>query len=527
MSANLIQLLSTKNINYITKNPSITFFKNKPKKIDNIFLTTETYKNNDEIIDFNKSKTFIISNNSDIIKYIYIKISIPQIIIPKYGKFAWVEKLGFAIIKSIDLIIEDKKICSITSKYIDIYNQLYNNYNINELIGNIKVLSDYNSNDKPSYDLIIPLDFWFNKNSLLQYTYTNYIKFNLTLENINNLIIKNDFITNDFIKNIKIENCEFISTNINITNNQKNNLSNNQIFERIFCSEPETITSNKNVKIDNNQPIKEFHWVIVNNNWSNNIFLGYTINSWDSEILNISKKILLRSIYISDNNKDYKGSWELFLPNTTTNSINNKINIINDSLKNIYLNTSSIIQNNNNNLTNKIQANILINNSEQIIITYINSNITIEDISIPITSKTIDTRVPYSDLSIENKYLLGDVYCNIFSNYTNVLDKSKSIIKSSELIIDNVSRIKKQKEYYFNFYIPYTYYPACPDIGINTYTFTTNPNLSYDKQLLRGFLNIKENQTCNLIININEELINGTLYLFTNTYSNLLNGTLV
>ena len=83
-------------------------------------------------------------------------------------KFAWNNNLGHVIIDKIDVLIGGELIDRQTGDYFEHYYQrcgkkrLDNVYN--KMIGNISTMTTYDTNVKPKYELLIPLNFWFNKN---------------------------------------------------------------------------------------------------------------------------------------------------------------------------------------------------------------------------------------------------------------------------------------------------------------------------------------------------------------------------
>lgn len=98
-------------------------------------------------------------------------------------KFAWVKKLGYAMIDYIQIMIGDQVVDKLYGKWMSIWNELTGNYKSRELlnreIGNVDTLTSYDRTVKPKYTLIIPLDFWFDLSTLaipivaLQYAQIN------------------------------------------------------------------------------------------------------------------------------------------------------------------------------------------------------------------------------------------------------------------------------------------------------------------------------------------------------------------
>lgn len=82
-------------------------------------------------------------------------------------KCAWVKYIGISIIEYIDIVIGGYRIDRHLGIWIGIWIQLtYKESQIkifNELIGNVPQLTDFNNKKKPSYDIYVPLSFWFNK----------------------------------------------------------------------------------------------------------------------------------------------------------------------------------------------------------------------------------------------------------------------------------------------------------------------------------------------------------------------------
>jgi hypothetical protein len=81
--------------------------------------------------------------------------------------FAWQSKIGNLLIKQIDLEIGGQKIDRQFSDWLNIWSELtINSYlqpTYNKMIGNIDILTKYDANSKPQYQLLIPLQFFFNR----------------------------------------------------------------------------------------------------------------------------------------------------------------------------------------------------------------------------------------------------------------------------------------------------------------------------------------------------------------------------
>lgn len=166
MAGGLIQLVAySKQDIFLTHDPQITFFKVVYRRHTN--FTLEVIPQNFlDTPDFGKRVTSIISKNGDLIRNMHLVIDLPSI--PKFDneiiKFAWVKRIGYAIIKTIDIEIGGELIDRHYGDWLNIWHELTmsNKMNLNHILGDIKELTDY-TNGKKSYRLMIPLRFWFNR----------------------------------------------------------------------------------------------------------------------------------------------------------------------------------------------------------------------------------------------------------------------------------------------------------------------------------------------------------------------------
>jgi hypothetical protein len=80
-------------------------------------------------------------------------------------KFAWIDRIGHAIIESIEIKIGGNKIDKHYGDWLNIWYELTANRDMEsiyyKMIGNVSELTTYDRSIKPSYILKIPLQFWF------------------------------------------------------------------------------------------------------------------------------------------------------------------------------------------------------------------------------------------------------------------------------------------------------------------------------------------------------------------------------
>ena len=204
MGLGLLLLVSVGKENiYLSTQPEITFFKIAYKRYTNFSIeTVAQYFMNTP--DFGRRVTVNVSKNADLLGQIYIYVNLPDItrsnpsILPTNIKtFAWVKKIGLALIKYVDLEIGGILIERNFGDWLNIWYELNTTYGkrkaYDKMIGNIELLTQF-TNGKQSYGLNIPLNFWFCQDSGLALPLVamvhNDIKLHVQFNDFNNTYIE-------------------------------------------------------------------------------------------------------------------------------------------------------------------------------------------------------------------------------------------------------------------------------------------------------------------------------------------------
>lgn len=244
MAGGLIQLVAYGHQDlYLTGDPEITFFKIVYRRHTNFSLEAIQQDFIDKP-DFGKRVSCIISRYGDIVRKMHLVVELPSIpkfkninetehfnkLYGKYGKygkceslskFAWVRRIGFAIIKTVEIEIGGEIIDRQYGDWLNIWYELTvsDSHSQDKMIGDIEELTDF-TNGKKSYKLFIPLQFWFNRIAglalpvvSLQYSH---IKVNLDLNDFSNCYILSPThyinIESDFVN---FEPFEYLIQNVN------------------------------------------------------------------------------------------------------------------------------------------------------------------------------------------------------------------------------------------------------------------------------------------------------------------------
>ena len=206
------------------------------------YVKNDTYNNllnyfNQYLLSINKSINIIygsLNNNNVNVLLNYLPIggsdglfmNIYNIVTSNDKSFAWTKYIGYNLIKSCSISLNDTIVDEHTGEYLYIRNKLDNNLNkdngLNKMIGNTPDLFLYNEIKKIGRKLYIPLQFWFCRNigQSLPLIALNYTDINLRLKtnSLENVSYKNKYCI--FKRNVKLK-CSIIATYIYVEENDR------------------------------------------------------------------------------------------------------------------------------------------------------------------------------------------------------------------------------------------------------------------------------------------------------------------
>lgn len=154
---------------FLTENPQITFFKVVYRRHTN-FSTEQVPVTFTTKADFGQKVSCHLQRNGDLIQSIYVVINLPQVTqlnnddgsINNLFRFAWIRKIGYGIIKEVEVEIGGQSIDKHYGEWLNIWAEIAGKRgsDVNKMIGNVPDL--YNMTySKSEYKLYIPLRFWF------------------------------------------------------------------------------------------------------------------------------------------------------------------------------------------------------------------------------------------------------------------------------------------------------------------------------------------------------------------------------
>ncbi len=278
---------------YITGNPQITYWKVVYRRHTNFSMETveHTLGGNP---DFGKKSVVTIIRNGDLAAKVCLMVTVDSVSwTPKITggvlspKFAWVRRLGHALIKSVEIEIGGSEIDKQYGVWMDLWYELTHNVNqekgYRNMIGDHDDLTrldepDASGNLKTEHTLYIPLQFWFCRNSglalpliALQY---HEVRLNFEFEAVNKLVVwQTDDKGNSLdLKSLRMKEASVLVEYVYLDSVERRRFAqvgHEYLIEQVQFTGDESVTgSGNNVqmksKLGFNHPTKELVWCVRN-----------------------------------------------------------------------------------------------------------------------------------------------------------------------------------------------------------------------------------------------------------------------
>lgn len=467
MTGGIIQLVA-KGIQdiFLVDNPQITLFKTVYRRHTN-FSTEVIPQLFTHTPDFGRKITCIISRSGDLLSKMYLVIKLPTLKqflddesnIDQITKVAWAKKIGFAIIKMIEIEIGGQMIDRQYGEWLNIWHELTGSTNTNylKIIGLHKELNEY-TNSKPSYMLYVPLQFWFCK----------YRSLAIPILNLQNNEIKINLELSSLDKCLNITPTHYINIHEDLVNFNKD-----EYIEQI---------------IEDERAFGIFrHYDVMTkrlyyHRLSRNTFKTIT----NTTIANESQ---LNTVLNDPNNKKYQihGLTSKFIAMPLINS-NETVHPFNKQ-RNINIDDCFMLVDY-----------VYLDDEERIKFSQAKHEYLIEQLNVT-TEKTIDTTNRRIDLEMRHPVKLltfvtqqsymKDPRVNDHYNYTNSYKYQfknlthdtkpydfvgKNLITNCNIMLNGQERVAFRSSQYFNWIQPYQHFEYAPDEGINIYSFGLFPD---------------------------------------------------
>jgi len=321
---------------YLTGNPQITFWKVVYGRHTNFAMEAIEQTFNGQV-DFGRKVTCTISRNGDLIHRVYLQVTLPAVTVPDVASlstvsnlsfigtasqgtcfFRWVNYIGHALIKSVEVEIGGQRIDKHYGDWLNIWNELTqepgHQIGYDNMVGNTLALTGAGLTAVDATTLYVPLQFWFCRNPglalpliALQY---HEVKINMEFRPKDETYIVNE--------GCCVQNCssgttaascicvpplEYASLFVDYvyldTDERRRfaQVSHEYLIEQLqFTGDESVQTTNVKIKLNFNHPCKELVWVVQRDDvaqaykqWSNytddvdqdtNVEAGYASESF-------------------------------------------------------------------------------------------------------------------------------------------------------------------------------------------------------------------------------------------------------
>ena len=448
------------------------------------------YKKYIKPITFNNLKTFLddyVTHIKIIKSHLFKQLNIYKEMDLKMNRsslnFAWVENIGLQIIDRVEIEIGGKMIDFTDAVRMNINYQLsnsrYHDITYNRLIGNISSLTEFNTDIKPFYTMIIPIDFWFSKYSGLSIPliYLRYhdVKINLKLNDLINCCYFEKLDDGVMIENlINLYSVSLIVNYIYLDNDERQKFAQLQheylIEQTQIAMYDNIITEQINVELPFFNPIKQLFWLARDNdNIARLKYFEYSCN------------------YYVDIYQFLYDNTQKLLRIRTTNNLDLSMNILSgdeiEIVNSIYYSGKYIVK--------------------SIVDEYLFVKFYYylpEDYS-------------YNYDIVDTSYVKSPYYLGNFQAYVKKIVNINPIEKST-LELNGIHRFYKTDDIYNNFVQPYQSNTRSPDYGLNTYSF----GLSSQEYQSSGFCNFNGLNLKIMILKFNKKFFNRNLNLLLYSY---------
>ena len=442
---------------YLTGNPQITFFKVVYRRHTN-FATESIEQTFNGSTNFNGKAVCNLQRSGDLVTKMYLRTTLNGPDLSNTDgkcKWAWVTKVGHALMTEITLEIGGTQIDKHYNDWLNIWYELARNFaqdrGYDVMIGNTKELTTLASSHN-SATLWVPLQFACCRNDglalpviALQY---HDIKITISFNRFDQLINKTANYTpsqNDFT----MSSTSLFVDYVYLDNEERKRFaqaSHEYLFEQLQFTGAEGIQStNAKFRINANHPCKEIIWVAKNTTFtSGNTFLAYNPNNHEASIIEATKRFVLRCAKYNHNTlSDSTITYSDDLPQGLKDVFN--------SINPVTLNTSPTLEN----------------------ITIMGNPLTLLQYSTPISLlfSSWNPSIPI----VSDGHPAYDVSVFQPDNYGIYLDGSGNPTNMALLQLNSHDRFSKREGTYFNYVQPWQCHTNTPSDGIDVFSFALNP----------------------------------------------------
>jgi len=342
--------------------------------------------------------------------------------------FGWKDNLGHRLIQQIDLEIGGQKIDRQFTDWLNIWSELTINSlmkpTYNKMIGNIDILTTYDGTAKPQYQLLIPLQFFYNRylECCLPIIFFRYheVKISIQLNNLFNIAQVDPQLLLDGVNidnYVSILDARLLTEYIYLDADERKKFAtyaHEYLVDYVQEYNVDIISQVQTINFDYFNSVKSIYMIIQSNQ-----SLSYNVYNYNTNIV-------------------IEGS----ITSEIQNGITVPIFIVNTN----YVNQFTIDS------------------------TYIGKTITLTNSKFYNNTYTI-TAININQFTFDGTYEGDDTAIAIYTQFNNPVGP----LNTFELLFESYDRQKQLGADYLNYIVPYKSHSCIPSDGVYQYTFSLSP----------------------------------------------------
>jgi len=461
---------------YLTGSAQITFFKVVYRRHTNFSVEPipQTFNGAPE---FGRTVTCTINRSGDLITNMYAAIKLKEVTGDNFG---YVRRVGLAIVQHYKIEIGGTKLDEQYGDWLNIWYELSHKVGqergFSRMIGDVPELTDINNNNKPTYQLYVPLQFWFNRN--------NGLALPLIALQYHDVRITIDFRSAAQCVNIPVggaapaiamDEAQLVIDYVYLDSEERKRFaqaSHEYLFEQLQFTGSESIAGITNkYRLNFNHPSKFLVWAPHLEKYSNaNDYIAYTAgNDWEAARERYAKVMWLAT------------RATLASPSAGVYRINNTIS--GDLGEVVAPEAASWVKSTD--INSKVTAQAIFSDNVIGASSYINAtidnvvlltnNFTMEDLSLTVED-SISTFASGTVPAVVTSFVNAKSFTVLdHFNYGNNIDRSDNPVVAAKLQLNGSDRFQERDGHYFNYVQPFQHFSNTPADGMNVYSFALKP----------------------------------------------------
>ena len=484
---------------YLTGNPQVTFFKVVYRRHTNFSMENIEQVFNGQA-GFGQRLSCTLSRNGDLVHSMYLQVVLPKVdATAANAEFRWVDYIGEALIKTIDLEIGGQRVDKHYGDWLHIWNELTLPHDKKtayyEMIGHVPRLNRVTSpqasqfydsviegdskesvvRDRraaqvsvtPQTTLYIPLQFWFNRNPglalpliALQY---HEVTLHVEFENKDKVCYASGNVTvPDIVQSSLLVDYIYLDTE---ERRRFAQVPHEYLVEQLqFTGDESTTNTNAKIKLNFNHPCKELIWVVQPETFSD---------------------CTTAVQYKGCQSFNYSVDWDIQHGVDATPDIQGDTpQITLDFFNSVLAENGTDVSNRYPTITWRVQDGDIVDEQEIIGSIYDSSfdrNLMIVSPYAGRISRVFDSTLSGTEAADETPYTIATVaeVCSFYEDNEDVLRLGivprRNPVLRAKLQLNGHDRFMERDGKYFNYVQPFQHHTNTPDVGINVYSFALKP----------------------------------------------------